>query len=96
MAAGIGMTIDPELGKMLQAVQEARTRFDFVSAADQPELLDAAIHELKAAELRLSAYLKGRRSGDERHEYGSRESVDQVEPRKLHRRLAECIGILLI
>ncbi len=44
-----------------RAVEIARNKFDQITD-DEPELLDAAVLELRAAELRLNALLRARKN----------------------------------
>ena len=54
------LTIDHELERVRETVSIAECRLD-MALASNPDLLDAAIYELKAAELRYSALLRERR-----------------------------------
>ncbi|NPV52176.1 MAG: hypothetical protein HPY71_01480 [Firmicutes bacterium] len=55
-----GCHINPEIAAALEAIEVARNRFDY---ADSPELIDAAIYELTAAELRLRAVIRMTQAG---------------------------------
>jgi exonuclease VII small subunit len=51
----------PELQQVIDAVEVAKNHLNYAQGA---KMIDAAIHELRAAELRLSALILERKAGE--------------------------------
>lgn len=57
----------PELQQVIDAVEVAKNHLNYAQGA---KMIDAAIHELRAAELRLSALILERKAGEKSGEGG--------------------------